>query len=49
MPYKFIARENIKRYRMALETTPDEERKATIGKLLEQEERHLRDLLCGKE
>lgn len=49
MPHTFLARENIRRYKAALQAIADETRKATIRELLEQEERHLRDLLAGRD
>ena len=41
----FVARENIKRFKAQLRSTEDEEQKATLRKLLEEEELHLQQVI----
>jgi len=46
---EFIARENIRRFKAQLLAAAAGTRETTIRSLLDDEERHLRDLLAGKE
>lgn len=46
---EFLARENIRRFKAELRVAPDGIRRTTIGELLANEERLLRDLLAGRE
>lgn len=46
---EFIARENIRRFKAQLLVTAGGTRETTIRSLLTDEERHLSDLLAGKE
>jgi rubrerythrin len=44
----FIARENIKRFKAQLRSTSDEEQKAVLRKLLDEEEEHLKQVIDAK-
>lgn len=44
----FIARENIKRFKALLRSAESEEQKATLRKLLEDEEQHLQQVIEAK-
>ena len=44
----FVARENIKRFKEQLRSASDDAQKATLRKLLEEEEQHLQQIIDAR-